>query len=87
MLDRDQRVDPGEKHGVHVHEVHGQDGLRLGGEELAPGRTRSARCRIDTGLMQDPPHGGGGDAMAEPDEFALHAPVSPGGVLGCHADH
>jgi hypothetical protein len=24
--------------------------------------------------------------MAEPDQFALHSPVSPGGILGCHAD-
>jgi hypothetical protein len=24
--------------------------------------------------------------MAEPDQFALHPPVSPGGVLVCHAD-
>ncbi len=38
MLDRDQRVDPSEHHGVDVHDVHGQDGLRLCGEELAPGR-------------------------------------------------
>jgi hypothetical protein len=33
MLDRDQGVDPGEEHGIHVHEVHGEDGLGLGGEE------------------------------------------------------
>jgi hypothetical protein len=26
--------------------------------------------------MQDLPHGGGGDAMAEADQFALHTPVS-----------
>jgi hypothetical protein len=25
--------------------------------------------------------------MAEPDQFALHAPVAPGGVLGGHAHH
>jgi transposase InsO family protein len=36
---------------------------------------------------EDLPHGGGGDAMAEPDQFALHAPVPPGGILGCHANH
>ena len=25
--------------------------------------------------------------MPEPDQFALHAPVAPGGVLGGHAHH
>jgi hypothetical protein len=36
---------------------------------------------------EDLPHRGGGDAMAQPDQFTLHAPVSPGGVLSCHANH
>jgi hypothetical protein len=28
---------------------------------------------------EDLPHGGSSDAMAKPDQFALHAPVAPGG--------
>jgi hypothetical protein len=87
MLDRDQRIDPSEQHGVHVHEIHGQDGLGLRGEELAPGWTRSARSGIDTGVVQDLPHRGGSDPMTEPDQFALHSSVSPGGILGGHANH
>jgi hypothetical protein len=63
VLDRDQRIEPSEKYGVHVHKVHGQDGLGLRGEELAPGRARPTRCGIDTGVVQDLPYGGGGDAM------------------------
>jgi len=39
MLDRDQRVDPLEKHGIDVHKVHSEDGLGLGGEKLPPTRT------------------------------------------------
>jgi hypothetical protein len=43
--------------------------------------------RRGAGLMpasrEDLPHGGGGDAVAETDQFALHAPVSPARVLGC----
>jgi hypothetical protein len=35
VLDRDQGVDSSQHHGVYVHEIHGQDGLSLGGEELA----------------------------------------------------
>jgi hypothetical protein len=70
-----------------VHEVHSQEGLGLGGEELALDRTRPARRGIDTGVMQNLPHGGGGDAMAEPDQFALHPPVSPDGILNCPANY
>jgi hypothetical protein len=44
VLDRDQRVNPPKEHGVHVHEIHGQDSLRLHRKELAPSRTRPARC-------------------------------------------
>jgi hypothetical protein len=86
MRDGDQGVDPGEEHGVHVHEVHGEDGLGLRGEELAPGWTRPARCRVEASVMEYLPHRGGSDAMAESDQFALHSPVPPGGILGCHAD-
>jgi hypothetical protein len=57
-------------HGVHGHEIHGQDGLGLRGEKLAPGRTRPAICGIDADVMQDLSHGQGGDAMAEPDQLA-----------------
>jgi len=50
VLDRDQRVDPPENHGVHRDEVHGQYGLGLGGEELPPGRARPARCGINASV-------------------------------------
>ena len=42
---------------------------------------------VDSGVVQDLPGGGGGDRVAEPDEFALHAAVSPGGTIGSDADH
>jgi hypothetical protein len=38
MLDPDQDVDPPERNGVYVQKVHGEDGLGLCREELAPGR-------------------------------------------------
>jgi hypothetical protein len=34
-----QDVDPPERNGVYVQKVHGEDGLGLCREELAPGRT------------------------------------------------
>ena len=43
--------------------------------------------RVDPGVVQDLPHSGGGDRVAEFDQFALHAPVPPRGVVGRDADH
>jgi len=60
-------------------------GLR--GQELLPGRARAAGCGVDPGIMQDLPHRRGSDRVAELDEFALHAPVPPSGIVGRDADH
>src|ERR1035441_10227222 len=46
-----------------------------------------APAGIDPGVVQDLPHGGGGDRVAELDDLALHAPVPPGRVVGRDADH
>src|SRR5262249_15925584 len=54
----------------------------LGGKELLPSWTSTTGCRIDARVAQDLPHGTRGDAMAQPDEFALHPAVAPGWVLG-----
>jgi hypothetical protein len=42
--------------------------------------------RVDAGAVQDGPDGGGADLVAEAGEFAVDASISPGGVLGGHAD-
>jgi hypothetical protein len=47
-LDEEQYIDPFEEHGVDREEVAGQHGVRLGGEELLPGRSRPAWCRVHT---------------------------------------
>jgi hypothetical protein len=60
---------------------------RACGQELLPGRPRAARRGIDPGGMQDLPHRGGRDPVAEPDEFALYAPVPPRRIVRGHADH
>lgn len=41
--------------------------------------------RVDAGLAQDVPHARRGDGVAEPAEFAVDTPVSPGRVLGSEA--
>ncbi len=87
MLDDDQGVDASEQNGVHVDEVGCEDAAGLGGQELLQGRAGAAGREVDPGGVQDLPHGGGSDRVAEPDEFALHPPVAPGRVLRRHADH
>jgi hypothetical protein len=38
--------------------------------------------RVDACRVEDLPHRGGADPIAESDEFAVNAPIPPGGVLG-----
>ena len=45
------------------------------------------RSMAHPGIMQHLPNGGGGDRVAEFDEFALHAPVPPHQIVRGDADH
>ena len=73
-------VDATEKHGVHVEKVDRENAAGLRGQELVPGRARAAGCGADPGGVQDLPHRGGRDQVAELDELALHAPVPQAGL-------
>ena len=77
VLDDDQGVDAPQEHSVDMDEIGREDAAGLRGEELLPSRASAAGCGADPGIMQDLPHGGGGDRVAEFDELALHAPVPP----------
>jgi hypothetical protein len=72
---------------VHVKEIDGEDAAGLRGEELLPGRPCTAGCWADPGVVEDLPDRRGSDRVAEFHEFALHASVPPGRVVGRHADH
>ena len=86
VLDDEERVEPVQGDGVEVEQVAGEDGVRLGLQELGPGWSGSPRRRVDSGGVQDGPDGGGADLVAEAGEFAVDASISPGGVLGGQAD-
>jgi hypothetical protein len=75
------RSSSGEGGRLHVQASTAQELLPL------PRRAGAPWCGADPGAMQDLPHRGGGDRVAELDEFALHAPVPPARIVGCHADH
>jgi hypothetical protein len=79
VLDHDQGIDTAEQHGVHVDEVGGNDAAGLRGQELLPRRAGAAGRGADPGIVQDLPHRGGCDRVAEPDQLALHPPVPHAG--------
>ena len=81
VLDDDQGIDATEQHGIHMDEVDGEDAAGLRGQELLPRWARAAGCGVDPSGMQDLPHCGAGDRVAEFDEFALHATVPHVGLL------
>ncbi len=63
-----------------MDEIGRENAVGLRGQELLPGRARPAGRRVDPGIVQDLPHRGAGDWVAELDELALHAPVPPGQI-------
>ena len=87
VLDHHQDVEAAQKDGVDVGEVDREDRVGLRGEELSPGRSGPLRGRVDAGGLQDCPDGGGGDVVAESDQFAVDASVAPGRVLPGHPQH
>ena len=67
-------------------EVHRQDRPGLGAREAGPCDRRPLRGRAGVIGGEDLPHGGGSDLDAGEGEFAVDAPVAPGGVPGCQAE-
>jgi hypothetical protein len=82
VLDDEERVQPVQGDGVEVEQVAGEDGVRLGPQQLGPRWSGSPRRGVDAGVVQDGPDGGGADLVAEPGELAMDPSISPGGVLG-----
>jgi hypothetical protein len=86
VLDEHQHVQPLGQHRLDGQEVTGDDGARLGGEELPPGRPGPARRGIDAGRGHDLPRRGRGDRMPEPGQLPLDPPVPPSRVRSRHPD-
>jgi hypothetical protein len=78
VLDEDQRVHALQEHGVHVSEIDRKNAAGLRGKELFPRRAGAAGRGADSGGVQDLPDRGGGDRVAELDQFALDPPVPAG---------
>jgi hypothetical protein len=48
-----------------LEEIGGDDGVGLGAQERRPGGAGALGCRVDTGVVEDLPHRGGGDRDTE----------------------
>ncbi len=81
MVDEHEHVEPAEKDGVDVEGVARHQPLRLGGEELRPGRSGPPRRRVDAVTLQDRPDARGGDGDAHAGELTVDAAVAPSRVL------
>jgi len=85
VLEDEERVEPLQGDRVEVKHVAGQDRLGVGVEELRPGRPDPPRRGIDPSGVEDLPHRGGADLVAESSALTVHAPVSPSRILGGQA--
>jgi hypothetical protein len=85
VFDDEERVEPLQGDGVEVEQVASQVRLGLRVKELGPGGPGPTRRRVDARRVENLPHGGGTDLVAESDKFSMHAAISPGGILGGQA--
>jgi hypothetical protein len=74
-LYHEEDVDALEEDGVDGEEIACENTGRLGSEERGPGGVESAGRRLDAGPVQDSPHGGDPDPVAEPEQLAVDASV------------
>ena len=70
-----------------MNEIDRKNAAGLRSKELLPRRASAAGRGADSGGVQDLRHSGGGDQVAELDQFALYAPVPPRWVVRSDADH
>jgi hypothetical protein len=81
VLHAEEHIQPSQGDGLQVEEVAGDDPIGLCLEELLPGRSRSARRRVQAVCLQDRPHRRGADLVAQARQLAVDPAVPPGGVL------
>ena len=79
-FDHEQDVQAAQEDRVYGEEVAGQKPVCLCAEEGSPGGVLPAG-RWPAGSAEDPADGRCAEVVTEPGEFAVHAAVSPGGVL------
>lgn len=84
-LDHEQHIQPAQKDRVKMEEIAGQQPLGLTAQKRPPrGVHLPGSWTIPLGA-QDPSHGRLTQLIAQTEEFAVHSPISPPGVLAREA--
>jgi len=81
-VDEGQQVVAAQESGVDAGEFAGDGGL--GFQELGPSYAAAVWCGIDAVVFENLPDGGCSDVVDVVGDFAVDAPVAPGGVIGGH---
>lgn len=76
VLDDGQDVESGTGQCRGFEEVGGDDSLRLTAQERRPRTAGALGCRVNAGLLEDLPDGGGGDLDTQHEQFTVDAAVS-----------
>jgi hypothetical protein len=82
VLDDGQHELAGAARGDDLEEVAGEQRISLGTEETGPGGAGAVGCRVDPGLAEDLPDGGGGGLDAEDEQFAVDVESAWDAVAG-----
>jgi hypothetical protein len=80
---QDVQAGAGQRHGLE--EIGSDEGVGLRAQERRPGVAGALGCRVDPSLVEDLPHGRGGDRDTEDEQLAVDSSVSPGAVLAGQA--
>jgi hypothetical protein len=86
-LEDEEHVDPTQQDNVDGEEVTRKYRRRLAPAELSPRRTGAPRSGVKSRLSQDVPDCRWSDSIAQPDEFAVDAAVTPVRVLTSEPNH
>ena len=73
--------------GERLEEVPGRQRVGFRAQEWGPGSGAAFGCRVDSGVLEDLPHGRGGDFDPEYQQLAVYAPVAPAQILPNQAKH
>jgi hypothetical protein len=80
MLDHREHVHPRARHGDRLEEITRQQRIGLPAQERSPRGGAAGGRRVDPGVLQDLPDGGGRDLHPEHQQFPVQSTISPGRV-------
>ncbi|GAA3700760.1 hypothetical protein GCM10022224_078260 [Nonomuraea antimicrobica] len=81
VLDKEQNVEPVQRHRVDMEQIACPDALGLRLEELTPARSSATWRGIEPGSFEDVSHGAGRYPKADSGQFTADALTAPRGIL------